>query len=82
MSNIKFIDRKNHSIKVVTTNNQKDILSSDDIAMDGKAKDAVKVAIEIAQRANKPIAKYDIKTKKAYIEYSTGVIKYIEKNRD
>lgn len=46
--------------------------------MDIRASEAVKVAIRKAKICKKPIAKYDVVKKKAYIEYANGEIKYVE----
>lgn len=46
--------------------------------MDERAIQAVKSAVEKAVFCKKPVAKYDIDTKKVYIEYTDGVRKYVE----
>ncbi|MDD3416090.1 MAG: hypothetical protein PHY47_19145 [Lachnospiraceae bacterium] len=78
MSTVKLITGKKHSIKVVTSNEQKEFLSIGDIEMDARAKRAVKSAVEKAQFCKKPVAKYDTETKKAYVEYSDGEKKYVK----
>jgi len=78
MSMAKVITGKKHSIKVIEPADQKGYISAKDIEMDARATEAVKSAIEKAEFCKKPVAKYDIKTKKAYIEYSAGVKKYVE----
>lgn len=78
MSTAKVITGKKHSIKVIGSADQKGYISSKDIEMDARATKAVKSAIEKAEFCKKPVAKYDVKTKKAYIEYSAGVKKYVE----
>lgn len=45
--------------------------------MDARARQAVKVAIEKAKFCKKPVARYDIETKRAYIEYADGTRKYV-----
>lgn len=46
--------------------------------MDKRASYAVKSAIEKAIICQKPIAKYDIDSKKTYIEYANGEKKYVK----
>ena len=70
--------RKGKIIKVVSSVDQSDIISSSDAEMDARAVEAVKTAIEKAKFCKKPIAKYDKETKKVYVEYADGVRKYVE----
>jgi hypothetical protein len=46
--------------------------------MDKRAVQAVKSAVNKAKICKKPVAKYDKVAKKAYIQYSDGVKKYVE----
>ena len=46
--------------------------------MDIRAKEAVKAALEKAKVCKKPIARYDIETKRAYIEDAEGNRRYVE----
>lgn len=71
-------DGKTYVVKVVSPEEQSQVLSDSDIEMDARARQAVKVAIEKAQVCKKPIARYDIETKRAYIEYANGERKYVE----
>lgn len=71
-------DGKTYVIKVVSPEEQNQVLSSSDIEMDARARQAVKVAIEKAEFCKKPVARYDAETKRAYIEYADGVRKYVE----
>ena len=41
-------------------------------------KRAVKAAVDKAQFCKKSVAKYDVKNKKAYIEFADGKRKYVE----
>lgn len=77
MSAAKVITGKKHSIKVIGSADQKDYISIKDKEMDARATKAVKSAIEKAEFCKKPVAKYDIKTKKVYVEYSAGERKYV-----
>lgn len=66
------------TIKVVTSVDQSNIISSSDAEMDARAVEAVKTAVAKAKFCKNPIAKYDKETKKAYVEYANGVRKYVE----
>lgn len=70
--------KKGRTIKVVTAAEHEQNISKRDIAMDRRAEHAVKVAIEKAKVCNKPIAKYDVETRRAYIEYANGERKYVQ----
>lgn len=78
MSAVKIRNGKKHKIKVVTSADQRGIISNRDAVMDARAIQAVKSAVERAEFCKKPVAKYDIAAKKAYIEYTDGVRKYVE----
>ena len=69
---------KNKKIKIVSANRRNQELSSQDSEMYNRAIHAVKAAVEKAVVCKKPIAKYDIQKKKAYIQYANGEIKYVE----
>lgn len=68
---------KNYTINVISVNNHRNAISDNDAVMDERAVQAVKSAIAKAKFCHKPIAKYDIDTKKVYIEYANGGRKYI-----
>lgn len=53
------------------------LITENDAEMDRRAIAAVKSAIEKAKVCKKPVAKYDVKTKRAYVEYADGVRKYV-----
>ncbi len=57
-------------VKVVTGNEEKNILTPSDIEMDLRAVEAVKVAIHKAKVCKNPVAKYDKEKKVAYVEYA------------
>lgn len=56
------------------TNN---IISVQDAEMDKRALAAVKSAVAKAKVCNKPIARYDLDTKRVYLEYPNGERKYV-----
>ena len=70
--------RNGKTIKVITSVDQSNIISSSDAEMDARAVEAVKTAVAKAKFCKKPIAKYDKATKKVYVEYADGVRKYVE----
>ncbi len=60
----------------VEVTSQADNISVSEAEMDKRATCAVKAAIARAKVCKKPIAKYDPKLKKAYLEYADGSIEY------
>lgn len=77
MSITEFKTKSDKIITVVTATSPDENLSNNDKEMDFRAKKAVEAAIEKARICKKPIAKYDAKNKRAYIEYPNGEIKYV-----
>lgn len=71
-------DGKTYVVKVVSPEEQSRVLSNSDMEMDARARQAVKVAIEKAEFCKKPVARYDIETKRAYVEYANGERNYVE----
>ncbi len=68
-----------YSVKVVTSEKAASAtISSHDKEMDKRAKAAVKSAIKKAKVCHKPIAKYDLEKKKAYVEQADGVKLYVD----
>lgn len=65
-------------IKVISRQEEKEILSVSDSEMDRRAVEAVKAAINKAKICKKTIAGYDKEKKAAYIEYANGDRKYAE----
>ncbi|MDD6482675.1 MAG: hypothetical protein PUF65_10520 [Lachnospiraceae bacterium] len=68
------------SIRVVTLADkgklvEQNIISKEDAEMDERASFAVKAAVEKAKVCKKPIARYDMKTHKAYMELENGARK-------
>ncbi len=53
-------------------------ISRNDAEMDRRATAAVRSAISRAEVCNKPIAKYDVKTKRAFVEYTDGSVQYVD----
>lgn len=75
----KFLNLNNgYKIKVISPANQRISISDNDDEMDIRVKQAVKAAIDKAHICNKPIARYDVKTQKAYIEYTDGRKEYVK----
>lgn len=72
-----------HNSKInirVITDAESDVLSQNDREMDYRAKEAVKSAIRKSEICKKPVAKYDMETKTAYVEEPNGGgRRYIEK---
>ena len=64
-------------IKVVSKEEEKNILTVSDNEMDERAVEAVKAAINKAKICKKPIAGYDNEKEQAYVEYANGERKYI-----
>lgn len=57
---------------------EKKIISRSDAEMDSRAAVAVQTAIDKAKVCKKPIAKYDVASKRAYIEHADGVREYVD----
>lgn len=53
-------------------------LTENDREMDVRARAAVNAAIAKAKVCKKPIARYDVKTRKAYLEYPNGEREYVK----
>ena len=63
---------KRHNVKVIDSSNQRKYISDSDAEMDARAVEAVRAAVSRAEVCKKPIAKYDVAAKKAYVEYPNG----------
>ena len=63
-------------VKVVEKNEVDNELLDDDKEMDYRVTQAVKAALLKAKVCQKPIAKYDVKMKQAYLEYPDGRKEY------
>ena len=66
------------TIRVVAPEERDSVISESDAEMDYRAEEAVKAALHRAKVCKKPIARYDMDTKRAYIEYPNGERKYVE----
>lgn len=62
----------------IVKHNKNRTLTDNDKIMDTRAQSAVKDAINKSNICGKPIAKYDVNQKKAYLEYADGRKEYIE----
>lgn len=67
----------NRSVTVVSAESSKAAITPNDAEMDIRAKEAVKSAINRAKTCKKPIARYDRKTRRAYIETANGEKIYV-----
>lgn len=74
----KILNINGMAVKVIDNNEKQAALSQEDKDMDIRAKEAVKAALEKAKVCRKPIARYDIETKRAYIEDADGNRRYVE----
>lgn len=77
MNSVKIRKGKNCSIRVVNTSSQQEYISKNDAEMDARAKQAVKTAVAKAEFCKKPVARYDVETKKAYMDYANGERIYV-----
>lgn len=64
-------------INVVKPEGRNAAISKNDMEMDRRAKAAVQSAIQKAEICNKPVAKYDRETGRAYIQIGNGEKKYV-----
>ena len=74
----KVININGMAVKVIDNTEKQETLSQEDKDMDIRAKEAVKASLEKAKVCKKPIARYDIETKRAYIEDAEGNRRYVE----
>lgn len=72
MGMTRIVRENNKSIKIVHGSEREKFISENDAEMDKRAVQAVKAALSKAEFCKKPIAKYDVQTKTAYIEYPDG----------
>lgn len=71
-------NRAGRMIKVVAGSEHSNFISSNDEEMDARAVEAVRAAVSKAKFCQKPIARYDTKTKRVYVEYADGERKYVD----
>lgn len=69
---VKEIKGTNYSIKVIPESNRESYTTDLEKDMDYRAKQAVRAAVSKAEVCKKPVAKYDIATKTAYLQYPDG----------
>lgn len=74
----KFLNINGMSVKIIDNSEKQATLSQEDKDMDIRAREAVKAALEKAKICRKPIARYDIEAKRAYIEDADGNRRYVE----
>lgn len=66
-----------YTVKVVEPAERDQYLTDSDREMDLRATAAVEAAIKKAQICKKPIARYDVETRTAYLEYPDGRREYV-----
>lgn len=74
----KFLNINGMSVKIIDNSEKQATLSQEDKDMDIRAREAVKAALKKAKICRKPIARYDIEAKRAYIEDADGNRRYVE----
>ena len=74
----KVLTKSGKVIKVISHEEEKEIVTESDNEMDARATEAVKAAINKAKICKKPVAGYDKENRAAYIEYANGERKYAE----
>lgn len=72
MEDIKTVKGAKRTVKIVPHSKERSFISKSDAEMDARAKHAVKTAVDKAKFCGKPVAKYDVKEKKAYLQYPDG----------
>ena len=82
---MKYIVKKigNMSVKVIINEDMSSCegsisISSSDAEMDKRAVAAVRSAIYRAKVCKKPVARYDVATKRAFLEFADGSRKYVD----
>lgn len=68
---------QNFSVTVVEPENLIEYVSDDDAEMDKRMQYAVKTAISKSKICKKPVAKYDKKSRRAYIKFADGHKEYV-----
>ena len=77
MSMTRVINDNNRSIRVVHSSESEKYITKNDAEMDARAVQAVKAAISKAEFCKKPIAKFDVEKRAAYVEYPDGRKVYV-----
>lgn len=71
------MEKAGWKINVVKPEERNSAISKNDMEMDRRAKAAVQSAIQKAEICNKPVAKYDRETGRAYIQTGNGEKMYV-----
>lgn len=66
------VKKNQFSIKVVMPSEVETVLTPNEIEMDIRAREAVKAAILKAEICKKPVAKYDMESRREYLQYPDG----------
>lgn len=74
----KVVNINGMTINVIDAQEKDAFLTQDDKDMDIRATAAVRAALNKAKICEKPIARYDIVTHRAYIENADGTIRFVE----
>lgn len=69
--------KNNKVVNIVTPESVNSVLTEEDIEMDCRANEVIKAAINKAKVCKKPIARYDMTAKKAYIQMPDGEKVYV-----
>ena len=69
---MKAIKINGYKVQYVSASERDKYLTDSDREMDLRATAAVEAAIQKAKICKKPIARYDVETKEAYLEYPDG----------
>ena len=71
------VKKNQFCIKVVMPAEVETVLTPNEIEMDIRAREAVKAAILKAEICKKPVAKYDMESRRAYLQYPDGRKVYV-----
>lgn len=71
------VKKNQFCIKIVMPAEVETVLTPNEIEMDIRAREAVKAAILKAEICKKPVAKYDMESRRAYLQYPDGRKVYV-----
>ena len=71
------VKKNQFCIKAVMPAEVETVLTPNEIEMDIRAREAVKAAILKAEICKKPVAKYDMESRRAYLQYPDGRKVYV-----
>jgi len=71
------VKKNQFCIKIVMPAEVETVLTPNEIEMDIRAREAVKAAILKAEICKKPVAKYDMESRRAYLQYPDGRKEYV-----